>query len=117
MNRRDFLKTVTAAAIVVAAPSVLVRKDPYSVLAALPDKQFSKKRIGDYSQFDEDAEYGNQLAVTDLSEETLKRTIPILEKDIIKCIPPSHRHKVEYRATIPQDYGRSRAVAWYYSPL
>ena len=95
LNRREFLKLsgVVAAAFAIA-PQVLIERE--------------------YA-FDPSWEYGAAIPVTDYNnEEMLKMVMEQLRGDIIKYLPPGTKYEI--RAKIPTDFGRSKALSWYYHP-
>ena len=119
MNRRNFLKSVAAVAVITAAPSMVLakKKDPYAVLDVAKDGVFNKRSVGNYADFDPKSEYGNPIYLPDSPTiKDLSKIIKRLELDLIKFIPPRYRHKVEYHANMGYDHGRAKCIAWCYSP-
>lgn len=68
--------------------------------------------------FEEGDEYGWKLPYTGRyqDKEKVDWHKEQLAKDIELYIPEDHRAKVEFRATIPTDYGRCKYITWYYYP-
>ncbi|MGI9489135.1 MAG: hypothetical protein ACR2RF_25270 [Geminicoccaceae bacterium] len=103
MDRRDFLKTF-GSTIVLSGCSL-----------PIPELGLDLER----PPFDRLKEYGSAIALSHSGNSEL--TISLLHEarlflidDALKFLP--HRTPFEIRLSVPTNYGRDQAMAWYYSP-
>ena len=97
-GRRGFLKALTATALVATTPAGFIESKPVAESDFNPDDKYGNS-----------CPYSGKLEASDWIKQ-------LLYEDMKKVVPEEYRYRVQFRLKIPTDYGRSKAMAWYYSP-
>jgi len=108
LSRRGFLKVLGVGAATVALPASTLQAIAESVEAAFERDKFNPV-----------CEYGNAIPIIPgrASNPAIEReVIRCLAKDLRKHIPRKYLPKVQFRKSVPTNYGRTSRIAWYYCP-
>lgn len=113
MNTRDFLNITAALGISVALPAGL--GDAGAV--PLTDAPLDAQPPGVPGPFMVDHEYGREIpfyGVTELPQSVIDDSIALLAEDAKASLPPGTPFQI--RRKLPENYGLSHGLAWYYAP-